>query len=327
MSWQRQGQPVRLRLRLRHFCCGNSASPRRTFAESVGDVAVAHARRSERLRVLQHHLGLALGGALIARMAQRLAMSVSGDTLVCLVRAAPMPTQPEPRIVGIDEWVWLRGRSYGTMVVDLERHTVLDLLPDRDAGSVAAWLRAHPGIEVIARDRSDVFAEGARGRAASPACRLSFSPASSPQRRSACDRRPSSWRDPRRRSRAHRSMDVMDSTPGSIRALRWRPRRSTGRRGFCRRSRSHSLRTIAPSSIACGLRHPIRGRAWPSRCLSPTPCDGDGARARVWRLGSRLRPRHRWRSSPRVSSATGVRHAARSRHPERRVRWRGRSSG
>lgn len=82
-----------------------------------------------------------------------------------LVRAAPLPTQPEPRIVGIDEWAWRRGRSYGTMLVDLERHTVLDLLPDRDAGSVAAWLRAHPGIEVIARDRADVFAEGARAGA------------------------------------------------------------------------------------------------------------------------------------------------------------------
>ncbi|MBN4094677.1 ISL3 family transposase [Methylobacterium sp. OT2] len=163
LPWQ--GRSVRLRLRLRRFRCANPACPRRTFSESVGDVAVAHARRSERLRVLQRHLGLALGGAPAARMAHRLAMPVSGDTLVRLVLAAPLPTQPEPRIVGIDEWAWRRGRSYGTMVVDLERHTVLDLLPDRDAGSVAAWLRAHPGIEVIARDRADVFAKGARAGA------------------------------------------------------------------------------------------------------------------------------------------------------------------
>ena len=163
LPWQ--GRSVRLRFRLRRFRCANPACPRRTFSESVGDVAVAHARRSERLRVLQRHLGLALGGAPAARMAHRLAMPVSGDTLVRLVRAAPLPTKPEPRVVGIDEWAWRRGRSYGTMVVDLEHHTVLDLLPDRDAGSVAAWLRAHPGIEVIARDRADVFAEGARAGA------------------------------------------------------------------------------------------------------------------------------------------------------------------
>ncbi len=89
-------------------------------------------------------------------------MPVSADTLVRLVSAAPLPTKPAPRVVGIDEWAWRRGRSYGTMLVDLERHTVLDPLPDRDAESVAAWLCAHPGIEVIARDRADVSAEGAR---------------------------------------------------------------------------------------------------------------------------------------------------------------------
>lgn len=81
------------------------------------------------------------------------------------LKAAPLPTKPEPRVVGIDEWAGPRGRSYGTMVVDLERHTVLDLLPDRDAESVVAWLRAHQGIEVIARDRPDVFAEDARAGA------------------------------------------------------------------------------------------------------------------------------------------------------------------
>ncbi len=163
LPWQ--GRSVHLRLRLRRFRCANLACPRRTFSESVDDVAVARSRRSERLRVLERHLGFTLGGAPAARMAHRLAMPVSGDTLVRLVRAAPLPTQPEPRIVGIDEWAWRRGRSYGTMLVDLERHTVLDLLSDRDAGSVAAWLRAHPGIEVIARDRADVFAEGARAGA------------------------------------------------------------------------------------------------------------------------------------------------------------------
>ena len=68
-------------------------------------------------------------------------------------------------MIGLDEWAWRRGRRYGTMIVDLERNKVLDLLPDRDAGSVAGWLRRHPGIEVVARDRADIFAEGARAGA------------------------------------------------------------------------------------------------------------------------------------------------------------------
>ena len=92
-------------------------------------------------------------------------MPVSGDTLLRLVRAGTLPSQPDPRVVGVDEWAWRRGCRYGTIIVDLERRTVLDLLPDRDAASVAAWLRSHPGIEVVARDRADVFAEGTRAGA------------------------------------------------------------------------------------------------------------------------------------------------------------------
>lgn len=163
LPWQ--GRPVRLRVRLRRLACRNPACPRRTFSERLPDVARPHARRSERLRDVQRHLGLALGGAPAARLAQRLAMPASADTLVRLARAAPLPSHAAPRVIGLDEWAWRRGRRYGTMIVDLERNKVLDLLPDRDAGSVAGWLRRHPGIEVVARDRADIFAEGARAGA------------------------------------------------------------------------------------------------------------------------------------------------------------------
>ncbi|GEP07374.1 transposase [Methylobacterium oxalidis] len=112
--------------------------------------------------MFQRHLGLTLGGEPAARLARRLAMPLSGDTLLRLARAAPLLLPPEPRVVGIDEWAWRRGCRYGTMLVDLERRAVLDLLPDRDALSVAAWLRRHPSIKVVVRDRADVFAEGAR---------------------------------------------------------------------------------------------------------------------------------------------------------------------
>jgi len=79
-----------------------------------------------------------------------------------MVRAEPTPPRAAPRVIGIDEWAWRRGRRYGTMIVDLERNTVLDLLPDRDARSVAGWLGRHPGVEIVARDRAEVYGEGVR---------------------------------------------------------------------------------------------------------------------------------------------------------------------
>lgn len=85
-------------------------------------------------------------------------MPVSGDTLERLVRAAPVPTQPEPRVVGIDERASRRGHSYGTMVVDLERHTVLDLLPRPrplllSTPSAAWFFRTSCGAERQVRSR------------------------------------------------------------------------------------------------------------------------------------------------------------------------------
>jgi transposase len=130
---------VSIRLRVRRFFCDEPSCRREIFAERLPRVVAHYARRTERLEDLFTHVSFALGGEAGARLLRELGVMVSGDTLLKHIRSRDLGATPTPRILSVDDFSFRRGRSWGTILVDLEHHRAVDILPDRRSD----W--AYPG--------------------------------------------------------------------------------------------------------------------------------------------------------------------------------------
>ena len=155
------GQPIRLLLSVRKFFCRVVTCPRKVFTERIPEFIQPSSRLTTRLRTLVQAICLAFNGNGGVRLGEQIGFHLSRKTLVRSLHLLPASPVESVRVVGIDDFAWKKGKRYGTIILDLETHTILDLLPDREAVSVKEWLVRHPEVEIVSRDRGGAYADGA----------------------------------------------------------------------------------------------------------------------------------------------------------------------
>src|SRR5712692_1488218 len=181
------GQPVHFLLSVRKFFCDVPTCPRKIFAERLAPFVTPGARVTLRLFQIVQTLGLATGGRLGVRVTDRLGIQTSRTTI--LRRIMALPPEPVEQVIqiGIDDFSFRRGRTFGTIIVDLQTHKVLDVLPDRTVDTSAAWMATHPKIDLVSRDRGGDYAAANRRR--------TF-PLSEARFAAKCPLLPQKWRSP-----------------------------------------------------------------------------------------------------------------------------------
>jgi transposase len=132
------GRQVQIRWRSRRFLCDVADCKQQIFTERVPEIAAPHARTTDRMAQALRAIGLSCGGEGGARLARRLSMRTSPDRLLRIIRRTPLASHVTPRILGVDDWAFRRGRTYGTILCDLERHCAVELLPERSSESFQA---------------------------------------------------------------------------------------------------------------------------------------------------------------------------------------------
>jgi transposase len=152
------GKIATINLQVRKFFCENLDCVRKIFSERFKQQLKSYARRFERLNELLSSMGLELGGNLAQRIGHLSFVKISASTILRLIIKCPIHAIESPKIIGVDDWAFKKRFNYGTIIVDLEKSKVIELLPNREAVTLTKWLIEHPTIETVSRDRSSTYA-------------------------------------------------------------------------------------------------------------------------------------------------------------------------
>jgi hypothetical protein len=155
------GRNVILALTVRKFVCSTPSCPRRIFTERLPGLVESYGRMTRRLIALVQAFGLAAGGQMGTRQADRTGIATTPSTLLRHLMQLPAPLTRAVRVLGVDDFAWKKRLTYGTILVDLERRKIIDVLLDRESATVETWLKAHPGVDIVSRDRGKEFAKAA----------------------------------------------------------------------------------------------------------------------------------------------------------------------
>ena len=159
LPWQ--GNPVRFQLTLTKFFCDNQSCDRKIFAQALPEIARRYQRKTSRLETILLQILWKVGASDAFFVAKLLGLVISDDAMLYQFKKAPDPSysQTSPEEIGIDDFAFLKGQTYGTIIINLQTRTPMDLLPDRERATVEKWLKEHPGAKVVSRDRSTAYAQ------------------------------------------------------------------------------------------------------------------------------------------------------------------------
>jgi hypothetical protein len=149
-----------LLLTVKKFFCRQAECSRKIFTERLADLIEVSSRLTKRLRSAVQEIGVATCGKGGERLVSKLGIPLSDATLLWSLYLVPLPPIGKVEVIGIDDWSYRRGKRYGSIIVDLRTHKIIDLLPERSVASVIAWLEAHPGVEIVSRDRGGTYVDG-----------------------------------------------------------------------------------------------------------------------------------------------------------------------